>query len=152
MTTRQRGLLSDSGSSTRAWTHTPGTLQCPRQSPGHQVLGSPYLRTAGSRTSETVTAWGQDKGFGGRVRSVALAGLEIVGERNTFLHSCDWYVENVSTSQELLSCRKPSKYYFQQTVSFKGLYQTYFIMCVVSEGPDCEPEPSKRCESGKGRT
>lgn len=72
--------------------------------------------------------WGQEKGVGERVRSVALAGSTTLGERGTFLGSCDWHMENVCTSQELLSWRKLSKYYFKQTVLFKGLYQTYFFM------------------------
>lgn len=97
-----------------------------------------------------MAAWGQDKGFGGRVRSVALPGFEIAGERSTFLHSCDWYMENVSASRELLSWRKLSKYYFKQTVLFEGLY-LFHHECVVSKGPDHEPEPCNRCELGKAR-
>lgn len=83
------------------------------------------------------------------VRLVALSEFEIVREISTFLHSCDWYMENVSISQELLSWRKLSKYYFKQTVSFKGLKQTYFIMYVVFERPECEPEPSNAVNQGR---
>lgn len=144
MTTRQRGF-----SVPAAPAHVPLPKSCSARS---EQPGAPNLHAPGSCKSETVTTGGQDKDFCGRIRSVALAGFEIVRERSTFLHSCDWYMENVSISQELFSWRKLSKYYFKQTLSFKGLNQTYFSVCVVFKRPECEPEPSKCCESGKART
>lgn len=113
---------------------------------------SPALPTCAQlgHANETVTAWGQDKGFGGRVRSVALAGLETAGERSTFLHASDWYMENVSTSHKQLSWRKLSKYYFKQTLLFKGLFQTCFIMHVwFPKGQTVSPSPPNAVNQGR---
>lgn len=58
-------------------------------------------------------------------------------------------MENVSTSQELPSYRKLSKYFFKQTVLFKGLYHIRFIMNIsLQKGLTVSPGPLNAVNPG----
>lgn len=65
------------------------THRVPGSARGEQPSSPNHLR-AGRHGSEAAVDLGQDKGFGGTVRSVLLAGFEVVGARSTFLHFFDW--------------------------------------------------------------